>query len=259
MKHYSTSISARIGRYGRSLAPTLALALAAAPVLAQSQAVSGLVKDAKGEGLPGVNVILKGTSQGTVTDGAGHYSLSVPANRAGATLVFSFVGYKSQEAPVGEQNTLNVTLGEDQQELNEIVVTALGIKKEARTIGYTTQEISGAQLVKAREPNPINSLTGKIAGLTVAPSAELLGRPQLLLRGNSNILFVVDGVPINSDTWNISPDDIETYTVLKGPNAAALYGFRGQNGAIMITTKRGTGDKRKVAVEFNSSTQFQPS
>ena len=259
MKHYSTSISARLERFGRSVAPPLVLALLALPALAQSQAVSGQVKDATGDGLPGVNVVLKGTSQGTVTNAEGRYSLGVPANRAGATLVFSFVGYQAQEVAVGEQNLLNVTLGEDTKELEEVVVTALGIKKEARTIGYTTQEIAGAQLVKAREPNPVNSLTGKIAGLTVAPSAELLGRPQLILRGSSNILFVVDGVPVNSDTWNISADDIETYTVLKGPNAAALYGSRGQNGAIMITTKRGTGDKRRVAVEFNSSTQIQPS
>ena len=93
----------------------------------------------------------------------------------------------------------------------------------------------------------------------MAPSAELLGRPQLILRGNSDLLFVVDGVPVNSDTWNVSADDIETYTVLKGPNAAALYGGRGVNGAIMITTRRGTRDKRHVAVEFNSSTQLQPS
>jgi TonB-linked SusC/RagA family outer membrane protein len=259
MKQYSTSISARFGRYGRSLAPTLVLAVAALPALAQTQAVSGRVTTSKGEGLPGVNVIVKGTSTGTVTDADGQYSLGVPASQAGAVLTFSFVGFQSQEVPLGTKTSLNVTLGEDDKELDEVVITALGIKKEARTIGYTTQEIAGAQLVKAREPNPINSLTGKIAGLTVAPSAELLGRPQVILRGSTDVLFVVDGVPINSDTWNISPDDIETYTVLKGPNAAALYGFRGQNGAIMITTKRGTGDKRKVAVEFNSSTQFQPS
>ncbi|MGI4863779.1 MAG: SusC/RagA family TonB-linked outer membrane protein [Janthinobacterium lividum] len=257
MKHYSTSISARFERFGRSLAPPVLLTLLALPALAQTQAVSGLVKDSKGEAIPGVNIVLKGTSQGTVTTNEGRYSLSVPASQAGATLVFSFVGYKPQEVAVGEQSTINVTLGEDNQELNEVVITALGIKKDARTIGYTTQDISGAQLVKAREPNPINSLTGKIAGLTVAPSAELLGRPQLILRGTSEILYVVDGVPVNSDTWNISADDIETYTVLKGPNAAALYGFRGRNGAIMITTKRGTGDKRRVAVELNSSTQLQ--
>jgi TonB-linked SusC/RagA family outer membrane protein len=132
----------------------------------------------------------------------------------------------------------------------------LGIKKEARAIGYTTQEVKGEELVKAREPNPINSLTGKVAGLTVGPSAELLGRPALVLRGRSDLLFVVDGVPVNSDTWNVSADDIESYTILKGANAAALYGFRGQNGAILITTKRGSKDKRGFAVEFNSSTML---
>jgi TonB-linked SusC/RagA family outer membrane protein len=257
MKHYSTSMSTRLECFRRSLAPTLVLGLLALPALAQTQAVSGQVTAASGEGLPGVNVIVKGTSVGTTTNAEGKYSLAVPANAAGTTLTFSFVGYKPQDVVVGSQTAINVTLGEDTKELAEVVVTALGIKKDARTIGYTTQEISGAQLVKAREPNPINSLTGKIAGLTVAPSAELLGRPQLILRGSSDILYVVDGVPVNSDTWNISADDIETYTVLKGPNAAALYGFRGRNGAIMITTKRGTGDKRRVAVELNSSTQLQ--
>ena len=259
MKHWFTRTGCLSGSLWRSFALLLLLCQLARPVLAQTQAVSGLVTAADGTGLPGVNVILKGTTQGTTTDARGKYSLAVPASKAGNTLVFSFVGYKAQEVAVGEQNFLNVTLGEDTKELDEVVVTALGIRKEARTIGYTTQEIAGAQLVKAREPNPVNSLTGKIAGLTVAPSAELLGRPQLILRGSANILFVVDGVPVNSDTWNVSADDIETYTVLKGPNAAALYGSRGQNGAIMITTKRGTGDKRRVAVEVNSSTQIQPS
>ncbi len=224
---------------------------------AQSKIIQGKVADIKGGGLPGVNVILKGTSTGTSTTANGDYSLNVPS--AGAVLTYSYIGFDTQEKTVGNQSVMNVTLIENTAQLNEVVVTALGIKKEARTIGYTAQEIAGDQLVKAREPNPINSLTGKIAGLTVAPSAELLGRPTLILRGNSDLLFVVDGVPINSDTWNVSADDIETYTVLKGPNAAALYGFRGQNGAIMITTKRGTKDKRKVSVDFNSSTMFEPS
>ncbi len=260
MENWFTRISVRFTGAGRSFALLLLLTLlATSTAWAQTQAVNGRVTAASGEGLPGVNVIVKGTSVGTTTNAEGSYSLAVPSNSAAVTLTFSFVGYKPQDIVVGNQTAINVTLGEDTKQLDEVVVTALGIRKEARNIGYTTQEISGAQLVKAREPNPVNSLTGKIAGLTVAPSAELLGRPTLILRGNSDLLFVVDGVPINSDTWNISPDDIETYTVLKGPNAAALYGFRGQNGAIMITTKRGTGDKRKVAVEFNSSTQIQPS
>ncbi|MGI4871773.1 MAG: SusC/RagA family TonB-linked outer membrane protein [Janthinobacterium lividum] len=257
MKHWFTSLGIQLGCSGRSLALSAALGVVALPVWAQTQAVSGTVTDSKGEALPGVNIVVKGTSQGTTTNAEGRYSLSIPANRAGVTLTFSYVGYKAEDVAVGEQNSIDVKLGADTKELDEVVVTALGIRKDARTIGYTTQEIAGAQLVKAREPNPINALTGKIAGLTVAPSAELLGRPTLILRGSTNILYVVDGVPVNSDTWNVSADDIETYTVLKGPNAAALYGFRGQNGAIMITTKRGTGDKRRVAVEVNSSTQIQ--
>lgn len=114
-------------------------------------------------------------------------------------------------------------------------------------------------MIKAREPNAINALTGKVAGLTVGSQPELLRKPNIQLRGNSEILYVVDGVPVNSDTWNISPDDIETYSVLKGASASALYGFRGKNGAILITTKRGTKDKRGYQVDFNSSTMFDNS
>ena len=139
-------------------------------------------------------------------------------------------------------------------QLSEVVVTALGVEKDVAKLGYVTQKVSGSELIKAREPNPLNSLVGRVAGLTVGISSELLGRPQLVLRGETNLLIVVDGVPVVSDTWNISPDDIDTYIVLKGPNAAALYGSRGQNGAILITTKKGTKDKRGFSVEFNSST-----
>lgn len=114
-----------------------------------------------------------------------------------------------------------------------------------------------ADLIKAREPNAINCLTGKMAGLTVVASPELLGRPSIVLRGNTDVLYVVDGVPINSDTWNISANDIETYSVLKGANAAALYGFRGKNGAILISTKKDSKDKRGFSVEFNSSTMIE--
>jgi TonB-linked SusC/RagA family outer membrane protein len=226
-------------------------------VLAQTRQVRGKVTTTDGAGLPGVSVLIKDTNTGTTTNAEGDYTLTVADEKA--TLVYSFIGFANQQLVVGNQTVINVGLTEDTQQLGEVVVTALGIKKEARTIGYTTQQVQGTQLVKAREPNPVNSLVGKIAGLTVAPSAEMLGKPQLILRGSTDILFVVDGVPINSDTWNISSDDIETYTVLKGPNAAALYGFRGQNGAIMITTKKGSKDKRKFAVEFNTSTMFEPS
>lgn len=224
--------------------------------MAQGRLVSGRVTDGKGNALPGVSILIKNTSAGTTADADGKYSINVADPNA--TLTYSFIGFNTESRPVGNQSVIDVTMTENTAQLNEVIVTALGIKKEARTIGYTAQEIAGSQLVKAREPNPINSLVGKIAGLTVAPSAELLGKPQLILRGSTNLLLVVDGVPINSDTWNVSADDIATYTVLKGPNAAALYGFRGQNGAILITTKRGTGDKNRVEVDVNSSTMVEP-
>ena len=247
----------RFGLYRNMIGLMLLCLLGTGSVMAQGRVVKGKVSDAKGNGLPGVSIIIQGTNTGTTTDANGEYSFSVPSTNA--VLTYSYIGFDSQSKPVGNQGIINLTLAENTAQLNEVVVTALGIRKQERDLGYTTQTLGGDQTVKAREPNPINSLTGKIAGLTVAPSAELLGRPTLILRGNSDLLFVVDGVPINSDTWNVSADDIETYTVLKGPNAAALYGFRGQNGAIMITTKKGTKDKRKVAVEFNTSTMIEPS
>jgi TonB-linked SusC/RagA family outer membrane protein len=226
------------------------------PAWAQERTVQGRVTAAEdGSALPGVTVVLKGTALGTITDLNGVYRLNL-AGQAEPVLVFSFVGYQVQERAVGDQTTLDVVLAAEIKEIGEVVVTALGIKKETRTLGYTTQELKGRELTAAREPNPLNSLVGKIAGLNVGISAEMLARPQLVLRGNSNLLFVVDGVPVNSDTWNISPDDIESYTVLKGPNAAALYGFRGQNGAILITTKRGTSDKRGFTIDVNSSTML---
>ena len=148
----------------------------------------------------------------------------------------------------------------DTSRVEEVVVTALGIKKEKKKLGYAVQEIQGADLIKAREPNVVNSLVGRVAGLTIGQSAELLGTPAIVLRGSDprrgqSVLFVVDGIPINSDAYNLGPDDIEKVTVLKGPAAAALYGYRGQNGAIVITTKKGS--KRGIQVEVNSSNMVE--
>lgn len=148
----------------------------------------------------------------------------------------------------------------DTGKVEEVVVTALGIKKEKKKLGYAVQEIAGADLVKAKEPNAVNSMVGRVAGLTIGQSAELLGTPNIVLRGSDirrgqSVLFVVDGIPINSDAYNLGPDDIDKVTVLKGPAAAALYGYRGQNGAIVITTKKGS--KRGVSVEFNSSNMIE--
>jgi TonB-linked SusC/RagA family outer membrane protein len=236
----------------------LLLIVFASPVLCaqeiQEREINGKVVDPDGQFIPGVNIVVKGTSNGTISDADGMYTIKI--NQENAVLVFSFVGYTTQEYSVGAQSTINITLASEAQNLAEIVVTALGVKKELRTIGYSTQEIKGGDLVKAREPNPLNSLTGKVAGLNVGVSSEMLARPQILLRGNKDLLFVIDGAPVNSDTWNINPDDIESYTILKGPNAAALYGFRGQNGAILITTKKGSKDARGFSIDFNSSTML---
>jgi TonB-linked SusC/RagA family outer membrane protein len=204
--------------------------------------------------LPGVNIIVKGTTNGTITDANGRFTIPVVSDND--VIVFSFVGFISQEMSVGGRSNFDITLQADTQQLSEVVVTALGIEKDAATLGYSQQKVSGSDLIKAREPNPLNSLVGKVAGLTVGASSEMLGRPQLVLRGETEVLIVVDGVPVVSDSYNLSPDDIETYNVLKGPNAAALYGSRGRNGAIIITTKKGTKDARGFSVDFNSSTMM---
>ena len=223
-------------------------------IFAQEVTVQGKVTDADGSApLPGVSIVVKGTTKGTTTDAQGKYRLSATPN---AALVFSFVGYTPQEISVGNRTVIDVTMAQDFRQLNEIVVTALGIKKDVRRTGVSIQGIDASQTIKAREPNAVQGLVGKVAGLTIGMSAEMLRRPQVILRGNTDILYVVDGVPINSDTWNISPDDIESYSVLKGASASALYGFRGKNGAILITTKRGSKDKRGFAVDVNSSTMF---
>jgi TonB-linked SusC/RagA family outer membrane protein len=222
--------------------------------LAQTSVTGKVISSKDQTPVPGISVIIKGSATGTATTVEGTFTI---AAKSGDVLVFSGVGLVSKEVEVGANRVLQVAVEADARSMNEVVVTALGIKKEKKKLGYAVQEVKGEDLVKAREPNPINSLVGKVAGLTVGASAEMLGTPQLVLRGRGISLFVVDGVPINSDTWNISPDDIETYTVLKGATASALYGSRGLNGAIMITTKKGSKDKRGFSIEFNSSTMIE--
>jgi TonB-linked SusC/RagA family outer membrane protein len=221
----------------------------------QSRSLKGMVTSAEEKsGVPGVTIRVKGSSKGTLTDAQGAYSLTVSGNEV---LQFSMIGYAAKEVAVGNVTELNVVLATDEKQLQEVVVTALGIKKDIRKIGVAIQTVDGASTIKAREPNAINALSGRVAGLTIGSQPELLRKPNISLRGSSTVLYVVDGVPINSDTWNISADDIETYSVLKGASASALYGFRGKNGAILITTKRGSSDKRGFSVEVNSSTQLQ--
>lgn len=244
----------RFRYYAQSAILTIVAVLLGLSTAFAQKELKGIVTDANQQPLQGVTVQVKGSGKGINTDQQGRFSIHAQGN---ATLVISYVGFLTKEITVGNQSEISVQLQPNTNALDEVVVTALGIKKDVKRLGYAVQEVKGQDLVKAREPNPINGLVGKVAGLTVGISPELLGRPQLLLRGKGISLFIVDGIPINSDTWNISPDDIESYTILKGPTASALYGYRGQNGAIVITTKKGAKDKRGFSIEWNTSTMFE--
>ncbi len=234
----------------KTLAVVLLCCLFPTLLFAQKQ-IGGTVTDDKKEPLPGVSVMVKGTTRGTQTDVNGRFLLTVSP---GQVLSFRFVGFLPQEITVGNQPNYDVSLVSDTKSLNEVVVTAFGVKKEVRRIGYATQTVNGEDLTTARDPNPINGLIGKVAGLSVGATSEILGVPNVTIRGNTVSLYVVDGLPINSDTFDLSPDDIETYTVLKGPAAAALYGSRAQYGAIVITTKKGGNKKKGLSIDINSST-----
>lgn len=224
--------------------------------LAQTGSLKGkIVNKEDNQPLPGVSVQVKGTNRGSTTNANGEFSISGLSK--GTKLVISSIGMITQEIEVDNRSEISISMDTDTKQLSEIVFTALGISKDKRAIANSVQSVKGDDMIKAREPNAINSLVGKIAGLTVGPSSELLGRPTLVLRGQTDMLYVVDGVPINSDTYNISADDIDQYSVLKGAAAAALYGFRGKNGALLITTKKGTKDKRGFSVTFNSSTMAE--
>lgn len=231
------------------------LLLFALPLAIQAQeSVSGFVISQKDQQpIANASVLIKGSQRGTSTNERGHFSLSADP---GDVFIISGVGIQTTEIAFNGGSTITVTVNQLSNDLNEVVVTALGVKKEIKRIGYAIQEIKGEELVKARDQNPITGLTGKIAGLSVGPSAEMLRKPTVLLRGSEITLYVVDGVPISSDTWNISPDDIESYTILKGPAAAALYGSRAASGAIVISTKKGGKGTKGWQVDLNSTNSF---
>ncbi|MDP1795699.1 MAG: SusC/RagA family TonB-linked outer membrane protein [Daejeonella sp.] len=212
--------------------------------------IKGQVSDSKGESLPGVSVRVKGSPMGTATDLQGNYTLSVNDNDI---LVFSYVGYIAQDVAVNGRSTLNVTLQIDLQVLGEIVVTALGIEREAKSLTYAVQNIKGDKLNEAKETNLINSLQGKVAGVTITKDATGPGGDsKVLIRGNRSItnsnqpLYVIDGVPLSGNVGMLNSDEVESMTILKGASAAALYGSQGQNGAIIITTKRGKANQTVV-------------
>ncbi len=240
---------------------------------AQQREVSGRVTASDdGTGLPGVSVVVKGTTLGTSTDANGEFRLRVPDEAA--VLVVSYLGYITRELPVAGQSTFTVALTPDSKQLNEVVVTALGIQRSERSLGYSTQEVRGDNLTLTKEQNVLGSLAGKVAGVQVVGSsgASMGGTQKLSIRGVNSVngatppLIVVDGTPISNANFagdagadfgnlgqDINPEDIESVNVLKGPAASALYGLRGQYGVIMITTKKGAKGAKKVTVQLNSA------
>ena len=234
---------------------TLGILLLTSMASYAQQRVSGVVKDETGSGLPGATILIKGTTTGTVTDAEGKYSLTANGSDI---LVISYTGYLSQEISINNRSVIDINLEADLTTLSEVVVTAFGLEKEKKELTYSTQNISLEGLAEARpNQNLVNGLQGKVAGLSIQTSGNgVSGGSKVVLRGNRSIngnsqaLYVVDGVPLGGDISNISPDDVESISVLKGANAAALYGSRANNGAIIITTKKG---KSGFNVDLNST------
>lgn len=220
----------------------------------QPKKVTGIVTDAlTNETLIGVTIQIKGTTLGTTTSIDGSFSIEV--SKENAILVFSYLGYETREIPVTETVLLKIALTQVSTELESVVVTALGIKREEKALGYAVQKVDGKGLQTVRSVDVGTSLTGKIAGLSVLNNTDFGSEPSLFIRGEKPLL-VIDGVPYGNMTLrDIPPDDIESVSVLKGATASALYGYRGASGAIMITTKKGASQKG-ILVSINSSTMF---
>ena len=246
--------------------------------------ISGRVTDESGLSFPGVNIVVKGTAIGTTTNADGRYSLNVPD--ANSVLVFSFVGYALQEIVVGGRTVIDVILKPDVRALDEVVVTALGIEKSTRSLGYATSKVDASELTVNRSPNLMNSLQGKVAGMNISSlgtgpggSSKIRIRGQSSITGQNNPLIVINGIPVDNTNFgtnpgnqgadgsvgprgggitadggdgllSINPDDVESMTVLKGAAAAALYGSRAKDGVIMITTKT-RGEGRGIGVAYN--------
>jgi TonB-linked SusC/RagA family outer membrane protein len=250
---------------------------------AQERRIKGVVTSG-GEPVPYITVLAKGTTLGVSTDATGNFELNVP--QTVNTLVFSGLGYKTKELDISNGTVFNVDLESDALQLNEVVVTALGISREKRALGYATQQVTGEEITGSGEHNMVEGLSGKVAGVQITGSGGTPGASsKILIRGAADFglsdpLFVVDGVPIDNSTnntvsgdypfnknlegvnqsnrgYDINPDDIETINILKGPSAAALYGLRAANGAVIITTKRGKATGNQIVnVSFGSTAEF---
>ena len=247
-------------------------------VLAEAN-INGSVTNSKGEPLGGVSIVVKGTRKGTTTNAIGKFSLSIPDNST-TVLEISAVGYERQEITITAGNTYTIQLKEDNKNLGEVVVTALGISKEKRQLGFSVTEVKGEALAKTNEVNPINALQGRVAGVQIDQGAGgLFGSSKIVIRGNSTLgnnnqpIFVIDGVIMDNDIFqtnggdvsanrdfgnalkDLNMDDFETVSILKGSAAAALYGTRAVNGVVLITTKKGSA-RKGIGVSLNASTSI---
>ena len=253
------------------------LLITAMQVLAQ-RTITGKVTSAEdGVGIPGVTVLVKGTANGVLTDADGKFSISV--SKEATALQFSFIGMKTQEIALTTSNIVDVVMQSEATAIEGVVVTALGITRDKKSLGYATQEVKGDAITTVKTDNFVNALSGKVSGVQVRKTTNMGGSTNILIRGNKSItgnnqaLFVIDGIPVNNEITNtssqrqagtgydygnsasdINPEDIESVNVLKGAAATALYGSRAANGVIMITTKKGTGKEgnRGIGISINS-------
>ena len=260
--------------------------LCSSMLLAQKTITGKVTGTEDGSALPGVTVAVKGTTTGTITDLEGNYKITVPAGSN--TLVFTFVGMKTQEVEIGTKTSMDVSLESSATQLEGVVVTALGISREKKSLGYAVQDVKGDEITKAKENNIVNSLNGKVSGIQITNSSGAVGASsRIVIRGSSSLsgssqpLFVVDGVAISNTEFgngqngvangngganrgngaaDINPDDIESISVLKGANAAAMYGSQAANGVVLITTKSGSLSSKKgksFGIEVGNSTMFE--
>ncbi len=229
---------------------------------AQTKAISGKVVDDLGEAIPGVSIIVKGTTTGTISRPDGTYSFNVPEDAT--AIIFTFVGMTLQEVPYTGQTTINVTMESDSKDLDEVVVTAMGIVREKRTTTYQTEKVKSEELLVGQSSKAAEGLTGKVAGLQinnqdngVNPKKQILLRGMRSISGNNEALIVIDGSVVTSGAFNdLNPNDIESINILKGASAAALYGSRAANGALIVVTKQGKKGK-KLTLGINHSSSWE--
>ncbi len=255
-------------------------------LIAQTRIVTGIVTENEDKTpIPGAAISIKNTTKGTTTNVNGNFKIEV--NGSGS-LVISFVGYLTETVPTAGKSNIEIQLRKDTKSLNEIVVTALGIGKQSKALGYSVQTVNRKMLTQAEDPNLINNLSGKVAGVVitnggagVGSTSRIIVRGENSFNGSNQPLFVVDGVPVNNETFfnnaienssgqgtwaevdwgngasEINPNDISKVTVLKGSTAAALYGSRAANGAVVLTTQKGIQEKGLIGVSFNSTNTWE--